>query len=107
MPKEVIRGKHYEPGNETDVDKGTTVDVTWGRMANHVNLASVLPNPSDVIARCLTEIQLELSVGEINQIAEELAKTLTGWWVELDRAGINALITVLRRARDAAFGKDV
>lgn len=29
-----------------------------------------------------------------------------GWHVTLDRAGINRLIRVLRRARDAAFGRD-
>ncbi len=29
-----------------------------------------------------------------------------GWHVTLDRHGINRLIRTLRRARDAAFGKD-
>lgn len=29
-----------------------------------------------------------------------------GWWADLDRAGINRLILTLRKARDAAFGKD-
>jgi hypothetical protein len=29
-----------------------------------------------------------------------------GWFVELDRAGINRLIGKLRRARDNAFGRD-
>lgn len=29
-----------------------------------------------------------------------------GWFVHLDRAGINRLIAKLRRARDNAFGRD-
>lgn len=33
-------------------------------------------------------------------------KTFNGWHVDLDRAGVNRLIRVLRQARDAAFGKD-
>ena len=33
-------------------------------------------------------------------------KTFSGWHVDLDRAGVNRLIRVLRQARDAAFGKD-
>lgn len=32
--------------------------------------------------------------------------TMTGWFATLDREGINRLIRVLRRARDAAFGAD-
>lgn len=29
-----------------------------------------------------------------------------GWFIELDREGINQLIHTLRQARDGAFGKD-
>ena len=29
-----------------------------------------------------------------------------GWWVDLDRAGVNQLIKNLRRARNVAFGSD-
>lgn len=29
-----------------------------------------------------------------------------GWHADLDRAGVNRLIRLLRNARDAAFGKD-
>lgn len=34
------------------------------------------------------------------------AEGWTGWYTWLDRAGCNRLITVVRKARDAAFGKD-
>lgn len=29
-----------------------------------------------------------------------------GWFVDLDRAGTNRLIRILRRARDSAYGRD-
>jgi hypothetical protein len=29
-----------------------------------------------------------------------------GWYAELDRAGVNRLIKTLRKARDAAYGRD-
>lgn len=33
-------------------------------------------------------------------------RVFDGWHVDLDRAGVNRLIRLLRQARDAAFGKD-
>lgn len=32
--------------------------------------------------------------------------SVNGWWVTLDRDGINKLIRDLRRARDQAYGQD-
>lgn len=37
---------------------------------------------------------------------EGSALSHTGLWATLDRAGINRLVRLLRRARDAAYGRD-
>lgn len=37
---------------------------------------------------------------------EELTEDYTGIWSHLDRTGVNRLIRLLRKARDAAFGSD-
>lgn len=33
-------------------------------------------------------------------------EVIDGWWIDIDRDGINRLIKVLRLARDRAFGAD-
>lgn len=47
------------------------------------------------------------AIGEnvLNAI-DVIAPTYRGLWADLDRAGVNRLIRILRKARDAAFGRD-
>lgn len=85
MPKENI---------DDLVTKGFRVEVSW--MANHqpdgwvqlatVNQRSTLTLPGD-------------NPGDPDQ-------PFDGWRVTLDRDGINRAIRSLRKARDAAFGRD-
>lgn len=78
MPKEVINSRF----SDDPVDVG--VQVGWGRDSEHVQVATV------------------------NTDGAELRPTPegNGWYIQLDRGGINQLIRVLRRARDQAFGAD-
>lgn len=57
------------------------VEVTWGRDSGSVQIATT------------------------NQTIDHFALE-RGWFKDLNRDEINRLITVLRRARDQAFGKD-
>lgn len=64
-------------------DSSVAIEVQWGRR---------------------TFVQL----GSINQAAadENPGSEESGWFVDIDRATVNKLIRVLRRARDQAYGAD-
>lgn len=89
MPKEYIRDEHYGVRAPVDMPDGTTSEetylvsdammkVTWGR-DTYVQAAVVTDKDPDGF-----EAQ----------------------HISLNRYGINQLIKTLRRARDAAYGKD-
>ncbi len=81
MPKENINDL---------VSGGFRVEVSWSPGA-YVQVASVNPD---------SDLTLP---GDAPGSPEQ---PFTGWWVTLDREGINRLIRSLRKARDAAFGRD-
>jgi hypothetical protein len=78
MPKELITSKYSEDDPECGVQVG------WGRESSHVQIATV--NKDGVQLRPTPEGN--------------------GWYVQLGRYEINKLIRTLRRARDAAYGRD-
>ena len=101
MPKETIYadqlpfGTPGQPGPARSV-----IEVLWGRETEHVQVATkcidaetgevfdgsgLLPSPND---------------------PSEPPSFYGGFYVDLDRKGINNLIRKLRRARDQAFGRD-
>lgn len=47
-----------------------------------------------------------VQLGTVNPDAAQPHESAYGWFVELDRTGINRLIRTLRKARDQAFGSD-
>ena len=71
--------------NETR-DKTVIAEVSWGRDSESVQLATLLVAPS-THTRFTEEVE-------------------GGWFINLDRKGINKLIRDLRKARDQAFGED-
>ena len=80
MPVEYVRSLPSDPDDETEV----LVKVAWGE--DYVQVASVA-------REAVTHTTLQLPEGD-------------GWYVDLDRRGINELIRNLRRARDRAYGRD-
>lgn len=87
MPKEVVR------------DRGGVFDVSvgWSREAEYVQLGAVMRAPESSDAPQDLK-QLVNTWGD--------AAVMTGLFATLGRHEINELIRVLRRARDAAYGRD-
>jgi hypothetical protein len=85
MPKEYIEDR-WAGHDDASVADGspTRVKVGWSKEGEHVEIATVAPDEA-----------------ELQPTPEG-----NGWFVQLDRSGINRLIHTLRRARDAAYGKD-
>lgn len=93
MPKEVVRAA---PDVEMSVRGSEEVvhpvcEVRWSREGSHVQ----------VVTRAL-----EREFGFDPSSPETEIPVGYGYFVDLDRQGINALIRNLRRARDQAFGRD-
>lgn len=89
MPKEYVNGEAvpYELGSpETPV-----AAVRWGRETGHVQLVTRLR-------------ECELFFDPDDPTAPIPCQY--GYYVTLDRRGINDLIRTLRKARDQAFGRD-
>lgn len=86
MPKEIVH-------NSTP-DYPSYARVGWSRESGHVQLATANPDGK------LSLKNVDGKYEPVDTIEDH------GWFVSLDRHGINDLIRVLRRARDQAFGKD-
>jgi len=90
MPKEVIRSVMDAPVvlpegvaiEDQPANEPFRVEVGWSRERGDVSIATIDPSKPEI--------------GEPYQ----------GFYVWLDRKGINDLIRNLRRARDQAFGRD-
>ena len=86
MPKEIVRGDGYD------------VEVRWGADGS-VQVASVMQPP-------LTA-ESPASLGTLVETwSTEERFAATGLYSTLDRRQVNDLIRILRRARDAAYGRD-
>ena len=90
MPKELVYSEFTPFGED---DPGITVaEVSWNRETEHVQL----------VTKCI-----DRSTHEPVPMKEEyLLPATAGFYMQLDRRGINKLIRNLRKARDQAFGKD-
>ena len=87
MPKEVVRA---DAGAPPDAIGGyTVVEIGWNRETGTVQL----------VTKALNDLGGRLSDDEGIHYTD-------GMYAHLDRRGINDLIRHLRRARDAAFGRD-
>jgi len=85
MPKEMIPDR-YTGSDDDAVAEGspTQVRVGWSKETGHVEVATVAPD----------------------HMVLEPTPEGNGWFVQMDRAGLNRLIRALRTARDQAFGRD-
>lgn len=91
MPKETIYGQLWPDGE--DGNRASVVELRWDRDTGYFQIVTKA---------------VDRYTGEDAQppIATEELTYMSGFYVDLDRRGINALIRTLRRARDTAFGKD-
>lgn len=130
MPRETV-----QPRNQgTHLDPSPFLQVGWGRDLGEVQIATLAGGDYDssfatesdhtegLSPRHLLEslVEAHAFVGEYSPsrgvpVVEEFLRTvqkdMDGWprpgfWVDLDRDGINRLIRILRKARDAAYGAD-
>lgn len=85
MPKEIIYG--------TVLD-GFTIKVGWDRDSN-IQVASLADEGEKRVRDILAAEE-----------RDPTGRVFDGWYVTLDRDGVNKLIRTLRRARDQAFGRD-
>ena len=90
MPKESVYGS--QDPFETDGPGVSIVEVRWGRETGDVQVVSKAVRRADLGPL------VESDPGSIHYT--------NGFYVDLDRRGINDLIRHLRRARDQAFGRD-
>lgn len=103
MPSEKI----YDSNSMFDVE------VAWGRDCAYVQVATVLDGEAGAerIVRYVNEWltaagQPPINFDSVRRLIED-KPSFTGWHAQLnDRRQVNDLIRVLKRARDAAFGRD-
>lgn len=89
MPKEIINPRHH---GSPDSPSGF-MEVGWTRDRG-VEVATIQPGAQIAFMDPDTGKHLPMSTDR------------PGFWVDLDREGINRLIRALRKARDQAFGSD-
>lgn len=80
MPKEYVNDAHQG----SDQWPAPRVRLGWSKDAQHVQLATIAEDWQEL----------------------EPTPEGNGWFVSLNRHGINQLIRMLRRARDQAYGAD-
>ena len=100
MPKELVFGSDRPYTDESSAQ--SVVGVWWGgEMDGYVQVSTQLVNDDGKFVD---------GHGNVHQAeGDDLLRReifAQGFHVNLDRAGINALIRHLRRARDRAFGRD-
>lgn len=93
MPKETTYGSQQPYGEDSPAE--SVVQVLWGRETQHVQLVS----------KCINRSTGD-DMGPPDERTPREMYFTDGFYVTLDRAGINKLIRDLRRARDQAYGKD-
>lgn len=91
MPKEIVHGESFHlDGQPEEQWEHPVAVVTWSRESGDVQLVTRL---HDAEVPTLEEHEAGIPVKY-------------GYYVSLNRRGINDLIRNLRRARDQAFGRD-
>lgn len=91
MPKEYITTESARRLQETNGGQEPSVKVSWDRVG-YVQISTVLKGGIEQIHSG----EIDVPRGSVDE----------GHYVDLDRESLNQLIRVLRRARDAAYGRD-
>lgn len=112
MPKQIIRGTDYnfvpmpegvpEPFFPPDC-RLPILQVGWSKApTGHVEVET---EDRTMLKQLIEQLQ-DADHANVETIVLEYFRHSAGFWMTLDRDGINALINTLRKARDDAFGKD-
>jgi len=107
MPRETIHG------DAMPID----VEIAWGAGSEYVQVASVHDEGTRSMIAIVNEWLIAANMDTIDYATlqsklvgsqfDGAMATFNGWHATLnDRAKVNRMIAVLRRARDHAFGKD-
>jgi len=112
MPKEVIRAATFPYGE--DDGARSVAEIRWDRDAGHVQLATRciavdgMPHIPDYVSEPLVQAGFVVANTIVSSDDERPRVWLAqeGWFIDLDRYGLNSLIRNARRARDQAFGRD-
>lgn len=115
MPKELVYGDSRPYGDDSPAK--SVAELRWDRDAGHVQLATKCVHMADhstFIPEEMKEIINEAGLAHTQELrgqASDDDRTLIrtcwdGFYIDLDRRGMNELIRNLRRARDQAFGRD-
>jgi len=96
MPKETISPDIANRSGHTPTSADFNIAVTWGKEGGEVKIATVNPDG-----------KLAIPVNKGGVEGHDILNVIDpGWFVALDRNGINHLIRTLRKARDQSFGRD-
>lgn len=112
MPKEVIYGDEGYLPYGTPEDPGparSIVELTWSREAEHVQLVTKCVEAASGEAYRPKEGEPGYHGGQRSTdpaVPDFDLDFRDGFYVTMDRDGINRLIRNLRRARDQAYGRD-
>ncbi len=97
MPKETV---HAVLGDR--IVPEFNVEVAW----NRDGIVQVTTTAKDADDRLRSWIEFDSDQAPTHSAPGTSFRTFDGWHADLDRAGVNRLIRILRQARDAASGKD-
>lgn len=113
MPKEQIYGEALPYGTPEEPGPArSVVEVRWDRETGYFQIATkcIEASTGDDYVPPLEAIEAPVVSGrevtEDDFVELEGMRPQSGWYIDLNRRGINELIRVLRRARDQAFGRD-
>jgi hypothetical protein len=113
MPKEIVNSRYYNQ-DPAKRQEESYVKVGWTKDLDHVEMTVAhpydeLPNTKtiyDVLRDELTDPKWSNGSNYAQVLEQMITVHKQGWYVQLDRLGINRLIRILRQARDDAFGRD-
>lgn len=119
MPKEIVRNRGFEPETDQSPAAQTAVQISWSKEHQYVQIGIVdltAPEVEGMVtpkSRERLDAWVEEFLDDANDATidfEALSQMVPGvhrgWFIQADRSALNAMIRILRRARDGAFGRD-
>lgn len=106
MPRETVYGDNVPYGTKDDPGPARAVtELTWSRERGHVQIVTKCV-AADTGMDYVPPVVAVTTTADFDVTTFPAIDARQGFYVDLDRQGINKLIRNLRRARDQAFGRD-